>query len=88
MAPPPHFYNTHPIIAFLHAGTYMAGAGASDIFQPDHFLEHSLMVVTINHRLGPLGEYYHGILFTFNITLFNLMEPNIDSETYCMCFII
>ncbi|RXG55568.1 Venom carboxylesterase-6 [Armadillidium vulgare] len=52
---PPLYYNTQPIVVFLHAGTWSAGGGSSEIFNPDYLLESSIMVITINHRLGPFG---------------------------------
>ncbi|KAK3864013.1 hypothetical protein Pcinc_030274 [Petrolisthes cinctipes] len=52
----PTYPNTQPILVFLHAGTWMAGGGGSDgLLQPDYLLENDVMVITINHRLGPFG---------------------------------
>ncbi|XP_066954455.1 esterase-6-like [Macrobrachium rosenbergii] len=53
--PPPDYYNTQPTIAFLHAGTWMAGSGGDGLFQPDYLLESDVCVITVNHRLGPFG---------------------------------
>ncbi|KAG7176035.1 juvenile hormone esterase-like [Homarus americanus] len=52
---PPMFYNTQPVVMFLHAGTWMAGSGGDGLLQPDYMLESDVTVVTINHRLGPFG---------------------------------
>ncbi|XP_076032513.1 juvenile hormone esterase-like [Oratosquilla oratoria] len=52
---PPLYYNTQPTVVFLHAGTWLSGAGASDIFLPDYLIESDVTVVTLNHRLGPFG---------------------------------
>ena len=53
--PPPTYANTQPTLVFLHAGTYTAGSGADGLFQPDYLVETDITVVTISHRLGPLG---------------------------------
>lgn len=55
---PPHYYNTQPVIVFLHAGTWLAGGGGEGLFQPDYMIESDVMVVTINHRLGPFGKTF------------------------------
>ncbi|XP_045603230.2 esterase E4 [Procambarus clarkii] len=55
MPAPPDYYNTQPVLVFLHAGTWMAGSGGDGLFQPDYLLESDVTVVTINHRLGPFG---------------------------------
>ena len=34
----------------------MSGSGASDIFTPDYLIEADIMVITVNHRLGPFGK--------------------------------
>ncbi|KAB7505284.1 Para-nitrobenzyl esterase, partial [Armadillidium nasatum] len=58
---PPLYYNTQPIVVFLHAGTWSAGGGSSEIFNPDYLLESSIMVITINHRLGPFVLFHRAI---------------------------
>ncbi|ETN60431.1 carboxylesterase, beta esterase [Anopheles darlingi] len=42
-----------PTIVFLHGGAFMYGAGG--YFQPDFLLTRSLVLVTVNYRLGPFG---------------------------------
>jgi len=44
-----------PIVVMLHAGSYLAGSGASDLFTPDYLIENDVMMVNINHRLGAMG---------------------------------
>ncbi|XP_053633789.2 esterase E4-like [Cherax quadricarinatus] len=55
LPPAPTYYNTQPVVVFLHAGTWMAGSGGDGLFQPDYMLESDVAVVTVNHRLGPFG---------------------------------
>ncbi|KAG6452860.1 venom carboxylesterase-6 [Manduca sexta] len=42
-----------PVVVFIHGGAFMYGQG--DIYEPSHFMDRDVVVVTFNYRLGPLG---------------------------------
>ncbi|MCL4119514.1 UNVERIFIED_CONTAM: hypothetical protein GTU68_028019 [Idotea baltica] len=52
---PPAYFNTQPILVLLHAGTWSASVGDSDVFDHDYLLQSHVVVITLNHRLGPFG---------------------------------
>ena len=43
------------VMFFIHGGAYLAGSGNDDIYGPDFLIEESVIVVTINYRLGVFG---------------------------------
>lgn len=45
-----------PVIFYIHGGSLVLGTGAIQSCQPDFFMEFDVVIVTINYRLGPLGE--------------------------------
>ena len=47
--------SVQPVVVFLHAGSWLAGGGATDLFTPDYLIENDVAVININHRLGALG---------------------------------
>lgn len=44
-----------PVIVFIHGGGFVAGSGNPNMYGPDILLDHNLVVVTINYRIGALG---------------------------------
>lgn len=42
-----------PVLFFVHGGRYVLGYG--DYYRPDYFLQHDVVIVTINYRLHILG---------------------------------
>ncbi|XP_037949556.1 esterase E4-like isoform X2 [Teleopsis dalmanni] len=44
-----------PVMVWIHGGGFWFGSGNSDFFYPLKLMEHGVIVVTINYRLGPLG---------------------------------
>ncbi|CAH2095915.1 unnamed protein product [Euphydryas editha] len=42
-----------PVFVFIHGGAFMYGAGSH--YDPSHFMDTDMVVVTFNYRLGPLG---------------------------------
>ena len=44
-----------PVLVWIHGGGFFAGSGSPEYVGPDHILDHDLILVTINYRLGPLG---------------------------------
>ena len=44
-----------PVMFWIHGGGFFAGSASPDFYGPEHFLDHDIILVTINYRLGPLG---------------------------------
>lgn len=44
-----------PVMVFIHGGAFMYGEGS--IYDAPNIMDWDMVVVTINYRLGPLGEY-------------------------------
>lgn len=42
-------------MVWIHGGGWMSGHGGISLYAPDHFLEHDVVLVTSNYRLGALG---------------------------------
>ncbi|CAG7730324.1 unnamed protein product, partial [Allacma fusca] len=42
-----------PVMVFIHGGHYMSGG--SHEYRPDYFMDHDVILVTLNYRLGVLG---------------------------------
>lgn len=43
------------IMTYFHGGGFMAGSGNRKQYGPEHLLDHDVILVTANYRLGPLG---------------------------------
>jgi carboxylesterase type B len=44
-----------PVLVFIHGGGWISGHGGISLYSPEYLLEHDVVVVTGNYRLGPLG---------------------------------
>ena len=44
-----------PVIFFIHGGGYFAGSSSPAVYGPEYFMDHEVILVTVNYRLGPLG---------------------------------
>nr|AGT95756.1 carboxylesterase A5 [Locusta migratoria] len=44
-----------PVMVWIHGGGYIMGSGNADFYGPDYLLEHDVVLVTLNYRLGVLG---------------------------------
>ncbi|XP_049950572.1 juvenile hormone esterase-like [Schistocerca serialis cubense] len=44
-----------PVMVWLHGGGYIMGSGNADFYGPEYLLEHEVVLVTLNYRLGVLG---------------------------------
>lgn len=42
-------------MVFFHGGGFMCGSGDQTLYGPDHILDHEVVLVTANYRMGPLG---------------------------------
>ncbi|XP_043262699.1 venom carboxylesterase-6-like [Colletes gigas] len=45
----------YPVMIWLHGCGWICGAGHSDFYSPKFLLDHDVILVTANYRLGPLG---------------------------------
>ncbi|KAK9297565.1 hypothetical protein QLX08_008786 [Tetragonisca angustula] len=45
----------YPVMIWLHGGGWVTGAGHSEFYHPKFLLDHDVVLVTVNYRLGPLG---------------------------------
>ncbi|KZC14640.1 Venom carboxylesterase-6 [Dufourea novaeangliae] len=45
----------YPVMIWLHGCGWICGAGHSEFYGPKFLLDHDVILVTVNYRLGPLG---------------------------------
>lgn len=43
-----------PVIVFIYGGMFMFGR--TEVYRPEYFMDTDAVLVTVNYRLGPLGE--------------------------------
>nr|WCC58205.1 carboxylesterase [Pharsalia antennata] len=43
------------VLIWIHAGGFVFGSGVAQMYNPQNFMDHNIIVVTINYRLGALG---------------------------------
>ena len=52
-----------PVMVWIHGGSNVSGYGADVIYTDGDFaLDHEIILVTINYRLGPFGWFYNSAL--------------------------
>lgn len=44
-----------PVMVWIHGGGFYTGSGNTNFYGPDYLLQHDVVLVTLNYRLGPLG---------------------------------
>uniref|UniRef100_A0A182T2N9 carboxylesterase n=1 Tax=Anopheles maculatus TaxID=74869 RepID=A0A182T2N9_9DIPT len=44
-----------PVMVWIHGGGFYTGSANSDFYGPEFLLQHGVILVTLNYRLGPLG---------------------------------
>lgn len=44
------------VMVFIHGGGFSTGSGTAEFYGPDFLLNEDVVVVTLNYRLGALGE--------------------------------
>jgi len=44
-------------MVWFHGGGFLTGSGNSNIYGPDYLVAEDVVVVTLNYRLGPFGNY-------------------------------
>jgi carboxylesterase type B len=45
-----------PVMVFIYGGGYTSGDNKADQYGPHYFLDKEIVLVTVNYRLGVLGE--------------------------------
>nr|CAD7576718.1 unnamed protein product [Timema californicum] len=45
-----------PVMVWIHGGGYIWGSGNTDLYGPDYLVDAGVVLVTINYRLGVLGN--------------------------------
>lgn len=53
----------HPVMVWIHGGSFTGGSGNSLIYGPDHLVAEDVLIVTINYRVGILGFFSTGDRF-------------------------
>jgi len=51
-----------PVMVWMHGGAYNAGCGNDKIWNNTRLPQRGVVVVTLNHRLGPMGLFAHPAL--------------------------
>ena len=51
-----------PVLVWMHGGGYSSGCGNDRIWNNSRLPEYGAVVVTLNHRLGPIGLFAHPAL--------------------------
>ncbi|XP_050073000.1 uncharacterized protein LOC126561097 [Anopheles maculipalpis] len=44
-----------PVMVWIHGGGFYTGSANTDFYGPEFLLQHGVILVTLNYRLGPLG---------------------------------
>ncbi|XP_049948016.1 juvenile hormone esterase-like [Schistocerca serialis cubense] len=44
-----------PVMVWIHGGAFLLGSGNTELYGPDYLMEHDVLLVTFNYRLGVLG---------------------------------
>ncbi|XP_037938711.1 venom carboxylesterase-6 [Teleopsis dalmanni] len=47
--------NPLPVMVWFHGGGWQCGSGISSFYGPDFLMEHDIILISANFRLGPLG---------------------------------
>jgi len=53
-----------PVFFWIHGGAFQYGSGTS--FGARYLLDHDVILVTINYRLGPMGMYNYNVFIYIN----------------------
>ena len=44
-----------PVMVWIHGGGFFAGSASPAFYGPEHLLDHDIILVSINYRVGPLS---------------------------------
>lgn len=62
------------VIIYIHPGGFYVFSGRTDVFGPQYLMDHDIVLVTINYRLGLLGK---NCLFLFVFNFKQIFEEKI-----------
>ena len=48
-----------PVMIYIHGGRFISGVVSQDNVGPDFLMPHDVILVTLNFRLGPLGNHFY-----------------------------
>ncbi|KAF4526358.1 hypothetical protein B566_EDAN014096, partial [Ephemera danica] len=43
------------VMVWIHGGGYFSGSGSTEVYGPEYIMDHEVVLVTINYRVGALG---------------------------------
>lgn len=43
-------------MVWIHGGAFTVGSASSEVYRPEYLMEHDIVLVTTNYRLGALGK--------------------------------
>jgi carboxylesterase type B len=72
-------------MVWIHGGGFFASSGGTEMYGPEFLLDHDVIVVTINYRLGTLGCRFicksnENIIAIFNLGFLNLGTPEVSGN--------
>jgi carboxylesterase type B len=56
------------VMVWFHGGAFTAGSGDTDMYGPQYLLDHDVVLVTVNYRLGIFGELHLSFLQHRNLS--------------------
>lgn len=69
-------------MVFIHGGAFKYGETTESSYGPDYLLEKNVVFVSVNYRLGALGEFWFGFLLSLNDNNTRFIENIQDSLVY------
>lgn len=58
------------VMVYIHGGAFVEGSSSEERYGPDYLLQKNVVIVTLNYRLGAMGNYVY--LCSFMQTLCSL----------------
>lgn len=58
-----------PVMVWIHGGGFAYGHADADVYGPEFLMNKSVILVTVNYRIGILGKRILEFIFTFDISL-------------------
>ena len=62
-------------MVWIHGGRFYMGSGNTNLHGPDHLMSEDVVLVTINYRLGALGQ-------------FNPLNPELNPICYLLTLLV
>lgn len=50
-----------PVMVWIHGGAFAIGNAIE--YQPNRYMEHDIVLVVVQYRLGPLGKPFHSFIY-------------------------